>query len=608
MKAKKLFLAGALACSTLTAPMMTMLNATPVFAETAATTGTIINDTDHPYDAYQIFSGTQGTNDADLANVVWGTGINYNDETFKKDVKNLLGITDDKDYTAANVAAKLAEKAKEDEKDPNRDNDQTAKDFARLAYAAKSTTKTEISAGTKKGDGTITPSTKADMPSGYYLMVDSSNPASTETDTWKNLALLQLTNKGPLNITKKTDKPRVDKQVSDEKNETNKDAAHPGEAGFGTDNDYGETADHEIGEVFNFKLIADIPNDPNMNEYKAYKLVFHDSMSNGLKLVKDENKNPYFEVRITSQDPAVTIDPKTDTNKNGYILTFDEKQDGTTEITVSFTDLVATLKDKGINTLAGTKIEVVYRAELTEDAATFGPGLGDQTLVQNNKVHLEYTRNPNVGGEGETGKTPDDTVFVGTYKLPNTKTDGENKPLGGAGFKLYYTRENNGKTEKVYAYFEKVDDVKDSEGKITTPQKYMFKGWALNGEGVPTGFTTEFTSDETGEFSVYGVDAGTYTLEETTVPAGYNKAEDKVLTLTATHTETVNNNVETGKTNVTFQHNAQATGTTVPNYKGSTLPETGGMGTTMLYTAGGLLVAGAALFFVTNKRMKKEED
>lgn len=123
MKAKKLFLAGALACSTLTAPMMTMLNATPVFAETAATTGTIINDTDHPYDAYQIFSGTQGTNDADLANVVWGTGINYNDETFKKDVKNLLGITDDKDYTAANVAAKLAEKAKEDEKDPNRDLD-----------------------------------------------------------------------------------------------------------------------------------------------------------------------------------------------------------------------------------------------------------------------------------------------------------------------------------------------------------------------------------------------------------------------------------------------------------------------------------------------------
>ena len=61
-----------------------------------------------------------------------------------------------------------------------------------------------------------------------------------------------------------------------------------------------------------------------------------------------------------------------------------------------------------------------------------------------NKVYLEFSNNPNSGGEGDTGKTPEDKVIVFTYELDVTKVDGEDADtkLKDAEFKLY---DENGK-------------------------------------------------------------------------------------------------------------------------------------------------------------------
>ena len=102
---------------------------------------------------------------------------------------------------------------------------------------------------------------------------------------------------------------------------------------------------------------------------------------------------------------------------------------------------------------------------------------------------------------------------------------------------------------------------------------------------------TEYTSDAEGKVTAFtGLANGEYTLIENTVPAGYNKAADVNFTVAANTYEAEN-----------LEQNA-----TVVNQVGSTLPSTGGMGTTIFYILGGLLTVGALVLLVTKKRMTAE--
>ena len=95
------------------------------------------------------------------------------------------------------------------------------------------------------------------------------------------------------------------------------------------------------------------------------------------------------------------------------------------------------------------------------------------------------------------------------------------------------------------------------------------------------------------------MDAGTYTLVETTTPAGYNTCASITITIEATHKEAV-----TGDSATTTIDNEKSTMTNeVINMSGSTLPTTGGMGTTIFYVVGSILVLGAAILLITKKRM-----
>ncbi|WP_315459911.1 isopeptide-forming domain-containing fimbrial protein [uncultured Streptococcus sp.] len=240
-----------------------------------------------------------------------------------------------------------------------------------------------------------------------------------------------------------------------------------------------------------------------------------------------------------------------------------------TDVTSSFTiaDDGSSFKINNLKSLDGvtssTKVVVEYTATLNENAVIGSEG-------NPNTVKLIYSNNPNYTGSGETsptGETPEDTVIVFTYKVVVNKVDQNGDALEGAAFTLYK---------------------KDSSGNWNEV------------ETISAGDTTTFT--------FLGLDDGDYKLSETTTPDGYNKASDVEFTVTADHDITSDSpalNSVTGTGSLTFTPSTTdgSLTTDVVNKKGSVLPSTGGMGTTILYVVGTILVLAAGILLVTKKRM-----
>ena len=107
---------------------------------------------------------------------------------------------------------------------------------------------------------------------------------------------------------------------------------------------------------------------------------------------------------------------------------------------------------------------------------------------------------------------------------------------------------------------------------------------------------TEITTDTTGKFTIKGLDSATYYLTEKEAPAGYNKLAGPV-TITIS---------DTGVVNGTTDAPQGVDEVKVLNQSGTELPSTGGMGTTIFYVLGSILVIGAAVLLVTRKRMSND--
>ena len=312
----------------------------------------------------------------------------------------------------------------------------------------------------------------------------------------------------------------------------------------GTTTDWQDSADWDIGDKVPFQLTGTVASD--YKEYKAaYQLVFHDTLSAGLTFDEDSVK-------------VYTNDSDTPISEDQYEVTYHPTDGHTFDVTI-----------KDVKALEGTvtKIRVEYKATLNENAVIGSEG-------NPNKMYMDFSNNPNSTQGGDKGTTPEDKVIVFTYKAIVNKKDSSKKPLAGAEFTLY---------KRVNGKYEPVTKVLATENDGTT-------------------------------FTFTGLDDGEYKLVETKTPENYNTMDEIEFKIEATHDElkddpklnTLTGNKLSGEVLFTTNPDEGTLETDVINYKGSELPETGGMGTTVLYAAGTLMILAAAAFLVMKKKAESK--
>ena len=485
----------------------------------------------HTYEAYQIFTGNLGT-DGSLGNVVWGTGVDQD----KLNAEGTDALIKGKD--AASVSEALATKSSDSA---------DAKAYAKAFSGVLSTSHTDSGDFNSTGNGSYTISGLND---GYYLIQDKAGTLDTKNDAYTSFILKIIGE--DVTVAPKSTQPTVDKKIQDE----------PADAEAGATEGWGNTADHDINESFQFKLDATIPAEANLADYKTYKVKFNDTMSKGVTFESIES------VKVNGNDgTAAKTWTLADTDYTATTPTAAE--DGTQSWSLTIADVIA--KCNGIKIAQGFTVEVIYNAHLNEKA-TINNASG--TTDNMNSVNLEYSNNPNAEG---TGKTEDKIVYAFTFGITNKKVidsvDGEALP--NAGFKLY-TDEDCTKEYKL---------VKDDTLDAYRPAK-------------ADETAVEMKSATDGTFPIKGLDAGTYYLKETTTPKGYTTAAVKTIKIDATHS--INGS---GNPQVTLSSDSTLDNKIVDK-KGSTLPSTGGMGTVLLYVAGiaVFVLAGATLVMALRRR------
>lgn len=301
-------------------------------------------------------------------------------------------------------------------------------------------------------------------------------------------------------------------------------------------------SDKKVGDTIKFELNATMPD--SFGSHDAYKVVFNDELSEGLTYKANSIK-----VAVNGTEVTETAVPEFDGQKLRYEI----------EDVFRFGGLKK-------ETAANASITVTYEATINEKAKT--------RVGETNTATLDYTNGP---GPDQIGSSTPSVVTVLTAKLQVNKVDGDNSdtPLAGAGFTLY---------------------------------KYSGTADGNKGDVVETiGAGTDKT-----EFTFGGLATGKYVLSETTTPAGYNTMDDIVVNVTFS-SKTENNatvmdglSVTTeGGVALTWSANdgTQIASAKIQNFTGVQLPSTGGIGTTIFYVVGGILVAAAGILLITKKRM-----
>ena len=513
----------------------------------------------HTYEAYQVFAGQYAG--GALGNITWGSGVDG-----KAIVDDLANATGDlaafKGLDSPKAIAEELAKASDD--------DAVAKAFAALVGKHL---KDNAKSGTY-ADGKIT-----DLEDGYYLVQDASNSPSDVTGANNNGAktrfILKVAGGGNVTVTAKSSAPSVIKKVKED------DKAVTGAVKVGSytaDGQYNDVADYCIGENVPFELISTMPS--TYNDYTSYFYQFTDTLASNFTLNADS-----IAVKVVNADGETALTATTDYTVGA------QDESGKFTITINDTKKIASItKD--------STIVVDYTAQLNSGAVIGLDG-------QENKVDLTYSNNPNYTGDGastpneDKGKTPEDKVIVFTYELDVTKYLGDEHTKANAedGTKAGFKLGNANGTKWA-----------------TVDENLRITDWVDD-----VAAATEVTTDATGIFKFIGLDDGTYTLRETTTPTGYNTMADLALTIGATTDNnqtwagtasdalsaiklTINNEDTAGDTNTGI------VATKITNQKGSSLPSTGGIGTTMFYVGGGVLVAGAGVLLITKKRAKKDAE
>lgn len=312
----------------------------------------------------------------------------------------------------------------------------------------------------------------------------------------------------------------------------------------GVESDWHDSADYDIGDTIPYKLTATLG---DVSNYDTYYVKFVDTMTN---------------LTYVDESASVKINT-TELGSDKYKLSWNATSK-TLEIEID--DV------KALHAGNGSIITVEYKATLDASANIGSAG-------NPNYAYLVFSNNPN--GEGN-GKTPADKNIVFTYKVDANKVNPEGTKLPGAAFELW----------------KKVGSDWVSKGVVNATQK-SDGTYTINNATTVT------------EFAWNGIDDGDYKLVEVVTPAGYNTMEPLLFTVTATHSETadepvlitLSGNTTTGDV-ITGNPNTGVLTSQIVNNRGTTLPGTGGIGTTIFYVVGGGLMVAAAVLLITKKRME----
>ena len=464
----------------------------------------------HTYSVYQIFTGTYGS-DGSLGNVAAGQNF-----------KTANGAGDGgTNLSAADAAKKVAGL------------ESSASDSMKLETINKFVDLTGDAYGTVSAAAQL-----SKVPAGYYLAKDKDTVTGNDAAT---LYIVKVVGNEVVTIARKADKPTFEKKVQD---------ANDSE---GTTTGWQDSADYDVNDTVPFKLTATLPTDKDdFAAYKTYKLVFHDTQSAGLT--------------FNSESVVVKYEGK-QLSADSYTLNTATTDNHTFDLTIADAKSVKGTDSEAITVAAGGKFTVEYTSTLNDQAVIGSTG-------NPNEASLEFSNNPNVGGEGETGETPKDKVIVFTYELDITKTFSDNGTPA----------ENDLPKFKLYKYDEAQKDYTTDLGEVTVVK------------GTDGKYTTSYKR----------IDDGKYKLVETHTPAGYNTAADKFFEITAEHdVDAVDPKLNSLKIDSTAGDTTTGVvATTIVNQKGSNLPSTGGMGTVMLYVAGVavFVLAGATLVMALRRR------
>lgn len=316
----------------------------------------------------------------------------------------------------------------------------------------------------------------------------------------------------------------------------------------GDTTDWQDSADYDIGDTIPYQLTATLG---DVSNFDTYYVEFVDKMDHlsftGITSVK------VGDTPLTAEQYDCTWDSTSKTLK------------------VSIDNV------KAHSATNGSTITVEYTAILDSDAILGSTG-------NPNEAHLIFSNNPNGNGYG---KTAPDKNIVFTYKVVANKVDQTGNPLPGAAFALY---------KKLPANFD------DSTSHIMEGDDAYAPVEQLNVDE-----NGEIADKELTTFEWKGIDDGEYMIKEIITPTGYNSIEPIKFTVTADHQIKADNPQLTELTggdrfDGSVEHGTLTT--RIENKQGTTLPGTGGIGTTIFYVVGGGLMAAAAILLITKKRME----
>lgn len=597
--------------------------------------------TEHTYDAYQIFAGDLAEVDGNkvLSNIIWGSGVKGAEllTALKNDTE--LGSYFAECKNASDVAKVLAGDAFESSTVAKATLTDT---FAGIVEDNLSTT----IAGTTKGIGNVDISVTG---SGYYLVKDQDGTVDTENGAYSRFMLEVV---GDATATVKSEVPHGDKQVYLE----------------GTDGTFvrGDANYSNIGSHVSYVITSEVP---NYAGYEYYYFVMNDTLSKGLTfdgastvtvtVGKDENKRELIQSGEGVTNPEYYVYTGDEADGYTFRLAFENIKDFTIgdEIVVTYSATVNNEVEIG-NTGNPNEWTLKYSNNPNESIRNDGarPGLpvdeengpfGEtpKELTLTYVTELDITKYANeataehllAGAEFTLTGTSNQVVLkdveyyeasaTGTYYLLLDGTYTETAPSG-----TEYVEIGVGTAETTTGY------IKNEAGEYVVPSNAadyvgktlykLVKGSADQYADVNTKYvkktdtetaskdvkvSIEMTTGADGKAYFKGLGAGEYTLTETVTPEGFNTLDPITIVISFRGPEVVNTGEEPGFWAMTWNGESVAPNNNgifekgVINQSGSLLPSTGGIGTTIFYVLGGILVVGACVLLVVRKRMSKSE-